>query len=185
MIKTRKWHVGESGTMIYRENQTTLKFTSWYAEAFASEGQLWEKYYLPSFSLKGLTVLDVGAGEGETAYFYFKHGARKVICVENNPLAIQFLEQNLKDNDWNAVVIPKAFESTMLTEHKVDFMKMDGEGCEKELLKLDQLAIPSFIEVHDPETLRLLHEKFGLEVIKQVSPNIWWTLVAINRSLQN
>lgn len=51
----------------------------------------WKKHYLP-VDIKGKTVLDVGAGCGETALFYFMNGARKVIAVERDPVKGQMSE---------------------------------------------------------------------------------------------
>ena len=43
-----------------------------------TELEMWHEQYLPC----GKKILDIGAGCGETALFYFKHGAEKVVCVE-------------------------------------------------------------------------------------------------------
>src|SRR5207245_11276968 len=55
----------------------------------------WHKWYLPQKSIEGKTVLDVGAGCGETAFFYLKHGAQHVICVEPAGEALQMVMKNL------------------------------------------------------------------------------------------
>lgn len=57
----------------------------------------WEGSYAP-ISLEGKTVLDVGAGTGETAAFYFSKGARKVVAIEPNPLAFNLLKENTRMN---------------------------------------------------------------------------------------
>jgi ubiquinone/menaquinone biosynthesis C-methylase UbiE len=48
-----------------------LKMPSHYATLMLKEWDIWEKCYLPPFTLKGKTVLDVGVGYGETALFLF------------------------------------------------------------------------------------------------------------------
>ena len=57
------------------------KFSDWRKSMCVTAVDEWNKYYLPIY-VKGLTVLDVGAGEGETAKFFLEQGARKVICIE-------------------------------------------------------------------------------------------------------
>jgi hypothetical protein len=46
-------------------------FSSYRLKMILNETVEWEKYYLP-IDIKGKIVLDVGAGEGETARFFFK-----------------------------------------------------------------------------------------------------------------
>jgi predicted RNA methylase len=49
----------------------------------------WESFYvIDRQKLRDATVLDVGAGCGETAAFYFEKGAKKVICVESDPRCV-------------------------------------------------------------------------------------------------
>lgn len=100
--------------------------------------------YLP-IDVRGLTVLDVGAGEGETALFYLAHGAKKVICVEANPACFNNLVANSKKH--NIVPVLEPFNIEMLNEHDFDFMKCDIEGYEEMLLDTE-LVKPAVIEVH-------------------------------------
>lgn len=107
------------------------------------EWEDWEKNYLP-IDVKGKIVLDVGAGEGETALFYLYHGAKKVICIEAN---IKCLENLLHNSEFfNIVPSIAKFDIDMLY-YNFDFMKMDIEGYEEILLNVD-LKKPSIIEVH-------------------------------------
>jgi SAM-dependent methyltransferase len=123
----------------------------------ATEWKTWEKYYLPAFSLSEKTVLDVGAGCGETAFFYLLYGARKVVAIEPDRRASECLKENAKRNNWNVEIIPEAFK---LEHLKIphDFMKMDIEGYEKELLKAS-ITKPCIVEVHSNELRRKLEEK--------------------------
>ena len=106
----------------------------------------WCRYYLP-IDVNGLTVLDIGAGEGETAKFFLDHGAAKIICVEPEPAAIKVLEVNALNHPGKIEVHPKFFElSDLSTKH--DFMKMDIEGYEESLLNVAELPAPAVIEVH-------------------------------------
>ncbi|HXW79000.1 MAG TPA: hypothetical protein VEJ84_05850 [Acidimicrobiales bacterium] len=78
----------------------------------------WHKDYLPV--PQGGTVLDVGAGCGETVEFYLRHGAGHVIAVEGDPDAIPLLRQNFGDD-------PRV---TIVAAH-IDKVKVDIEGSEE------------------------------------------------------
>lgn len=54
------------------------------------ELESWHRDYLPVAG----TVLDVGAGSGETARFYLLHGADRVICIERYRPAFEMLCRN-------------------------------------------------------------------------------------------
>jgi predicted RNA methylase len=114
-------------------------------------------------------VLDVGAGCGETALFYYYHGAEKVIAVEPQPSVTPLLKTNMERNKWNMKIVEGPFQLSML-EWNFDFMKMDGEGCEDLLLEVDRLP-PCAIEVHSGPILDSLKERFGLKVLPQ--KEIW------------
>ncbi len=124
---------------------------------FADEWREWERYYLPTFSLSGKTVLDIGAGCGETAFFYLLYGARKVVAIEPDRKALECLKENAKRNNWNVEIIPEAFK---LEHLKIphDFMKMDIEGHEITLLKTPIIK-PCIVEVHTNELARKFEEK--------------------------
>lgn len=109
-------------------------------------GEDWDKYYLP-IDVSDLTILDVGAGEGETAKFFLDRGAAKVICIEPEPTALKTLAKNALNHPGKLEVHAKFFELTDLSI-KHDFMKMDIEGYEEILLDLLELPSPSVIEVH-------------------------------------
>jgi 2-polyprenyl-3-methyl-5-hydroxy-6-metoxy-1,4-benzoquinol methylase len=82
---------------IFQGKNITLKILNSYP--FPGEWDIWEKYYIPPFSLKGKTVLDVGAGCGETVFLFFLHGAKKVIAIEPNVKAVKYLKENAKKNN--------------------------------------------------------------------------------------
>jgi predicted RNA methylase len=143
----------------------SLEANPYYFELLWREWWAWRKWYLPSWSLKGKTVLDVGAGCGETALFYFRHGAAKVIAVEPNPSLTPILKRNRDRNHWNMEVVEAPFELSMLAWN-YDFMKMDGEGCEDLLLKVESVP-PCAIEAHDKPTVDALERRFGMRVLPQ------------------
>ena len=118
----------------------------------------WSRYYLPDeFPVNGKTVLNVGAGEGETAAFFFSKGAKKFICVEPDASRAGKLLQNTERNGWNCTIIQGAFSNSHLTAEPFDFMEMDCEGCEASLLDPGLSpplgSFPCTIEVHAPEVL--------------------------------
>jgi precorrin-6B methylase 2 len=129
-------------------------------------------------SVSGKNVLDVGAGCGETAYFYFSKGARKVICVEPNVAAVECLTKNAARHSWNVEVIPEPFKLEIVNEYHFDFMKMDGEGCEKELLQLKELPCTAIVESHSPELTIALTKQFGAKTVATLSPTTSLLLIS-------
>lgn len=83
-----------------------------------TELERWHDEYLP---VRG-TVLDLGAGCGETAHFYLLHGAKRVIAVESYERAYQMLCNNFNGNPR---VIP--------IHATIDKIKCDIEGSEEDL----------------------------------------------------
>jgi len=139
-----------------------IKLLNGYFVCLANEWKIWERYYLPTFSLGGKTVLDIGAGCGETAFLYFLYGARKIVAIELDKKVVEYLKENVKRNNWNVEVIPEAFKLEHLNIPH-DFMKMDIEGHEKELLKASIIK-PCILEVHNSELKRKFEEKGFREV---------------------
>src|SRR5437867_8043893 len=86
-----------------------------YRNTVKKELQMWHDYYLPVHG----TVVDAGAGCGETAFFYLSHGAEHVVCIEPNPDAFACLKQNF-GNDPRVTILPI----------KVGHLKVDIEGGE-------------------------------------------------------
>ncbi len=142
-----------------------LELTPYYFELLWREWQAWKNWYLPPWSLNGKTVLDVGAGCGETALFYYYHGAKRVIAVEPQTSLTRLLKKNMERNRWDMQVVEGLFQPSML-EWNVDFMKMDGEGCEDLLLKAERIP-PCAIEVHEKAVLDSLTRRFELKVLPQ------------------
>ena len=71
----------DSSMMVIRNGKTKLYCDIHGGQSFIRECPHWEEWYLPS-SLSGKKVLDVGARWGDTAAFFMKHGASKVIMIE-------------------------------------------------------------------------------------------------------
>jgi len=119
----------------------------------------WLQFYLP-ISVKGLTVLDEGAGEGESARFFLEHGAKSVICVEPDVLAFKNLLLNSKERPL--VCFNKRFDLSDL-KFDFDFMKMDIEGFEEEMLSVPSFDKPCVIEFHGLQ-LREAFERLGYTI---------------------
>lgn len=142
-----------------RTDHSTLKLTRRKAMVMVNQWPEWERYYLPPFSLKGKTVLDAGAGSGETADFFFTKGARTVVCVEPELGECAMIEENAAVNHWDCQVFPETFKLSHLRESKADFAKIDCEGGESLLLSLDRMTLPMAVEVHDAETREGLKQR--------------------------
>lgn len=84
-----------------------------------NELEWWHETYLPPQGIRG-TVIDIGAGCGETANFYLLHGAQRVICIESDPNVLQCLYLNYR-RDPRVTIIPA----------HVEMLKVDIEGAEE------------------------------------------------------
>ncbi len=134
-----------------------------YFDMIMGELSLWEQFYAP-VALKGRTVLDVGAGTGETAAFYFSKGAKKVVAIEPNPLAFNLLKENTKMNSWNLDSINDVFRLEHLSIPH-DFLKIDCEGGETILFNYEGSLGPCVIESHSTGTTRELMSRFHFSSI--------------------
>jgi SAM-dependent methyltransferase len=107
----------------------------------------WCKYYLPPTSLRrDDLILDAGAGEGETLFFYYRLGFRNFRAVEPDKQMIRLLSQNITKMPGIHVEI---INDCLKPEHlvHVSFAKVDCEGGEKELFGLDHLPF-TVVEAH-------------------------------------
>src|SRR6266487_1224904 len=89
-----------------------LRLDRYHSTILEDELEFWHRAYLPC----GDVVLDVGAGNGETAQFYLNHGAKHVVCVEPD---IALLLENFGRDSRITIV-----------ECAVDTIKADCEGGE-------------------------------------------------------
>lgn len=99
------------------------------------ELSMWHLYYLPRKPLVGKTVLDLGAGCGETAKFFLNHGASRVVCVEPESKCLEYLQKNFGKDP--RVLIVSEF---------IDHIKIDIEGAEEGMI----------FEAHFPVKVRKL-----------------------------
>lgn len=150
--------------------QRYFKLLNYHAAAVILEWEMWVKQYQPPFDLKNKTVLDVGAGCGETAWLFFLLGANKVICVEPDKKACALLKKNLRGFPIQVINAPFNLRHLHL---KHDFMKMDCEGGEKLLLPyLTEKLKPCVIEVHSQELERAFFFK-GFNPFYRAGKNVW------------
>jgi SAM-dependent methyltransferase len=134
-----------------------------HARMIVDEWKLWEEYYLPLFSLKGKTVLDAGAGVGETAVFYSRHGASKIYAIEIDKRKAELIEKNARLNNADVEVFAEPFSLKHLLL-PFDFAKIDVEGAEAELLRLERINFPCIVEVHS----KVLLQKFLARGFKKI-----------------
>ena len=119
----------------------------------------WNRSYLP-IDMSGLTVLDIGAGEGETAKFFLDHGAAKVICVEPCTRAYHYLARNTSAHPEIKAINKRFMVKDVCLPH--DFLKCDIEGYEEVLLDV-KLPAPAAVEVHGLQ-LRDKFERAGWRI---------------------
>ena len=135
----------------------------------AAERRSWAKWYGERFSG---TVLDVGAGCGETAAWFMEHGASSVVCVEADPMKAGMLRRN----GFTDVIARRFRLSDLLIPH--DFLKVDIEGGERLLLDWEGDIRPCAIEAHAilsgrRDIASALSERFHLKPVARVSPTCW------------
>jgi SAM-dependent methyltransferase len=159
-IHSRGWSLkAVDGHSIVKHNDVALKLTAQKAVTMLWEWRKWKRDYVPPFSLAGKTVLDVGAGSGETAYLYFLSGAREVVCVETDPNEAALIKENSVNLGWKTEVICEPFKLEHLALRRFDFVKVDCEGCESVLLSLPKITVPMAVESHSTGITEGLEKK--------------------------
>src|SRR5437867_67273 len=68
----------------------------------------WHKFYIPDKPRR--IQLDIGAGCGETAFFYLNHKVKHVICIEGNKNCLENLYTNF-GNDDRITIVPYFVEN--------------------------------------------------------------------------
>ena len=176
LLRSRGWSLKQRNShSVVKHNGTVLHLTTTKAGALVWEWSYWKRTYLPPFSLQEKTVLDIGAGSGETAYFFFEHGASKVVAVESSEEDVKFLRENARRHDWNIEIIEQPFSLSHLKE-PFDFMKMDIEGGERLLLDLDKIDFPCVLEAHTVDLAHAFRSLFDMKVSHQLRNRPIYTL---------
>jgi len=168
-----EWDVVEhhDGVTMLKHENDILSLTDLHLGYIMREWRSWRSEYLPDFPLTGKTVLDIGAGCGETAYFFLQSGANRVVAIEPDPIASKLLRENVERNNWNVEVLAVQFGLEHLALAH-DYMKMDGEGCEALLLRYDGKLKPCFIEAHSIELADALTNQFQLRVLERLPSGV-------------
>ncbi len=141
--------------------------------AISSLGELQRGFYKPPFSLERKVVLDVGACCGETAWYFLRLGASKVICVESDPARVAALRRNKDIAKLNIEILAEPFKIEHLSL-PYDFIKVDVEGHETVLLDyLEQSGKlkACVVEVHGSD-LRRRFEAKGFKVANAFSADL-------------
>jgi hypothetical protein len=99
----------------------------------------WVNYYLPKYANKDTVIVDVGAGEGETAIFFYLHGYRNFVLIEKEPNKNIYLNAMALTNlGCSVTVLLQPFSLAMFDKipgYENCYFKLDCEGCEKEFLE--------------------------------------------------
>ena len=123
-----------------------MDLLTYHRQVLEGELEQWHRVYLP---IKGGTMLDIGAGCGETARFYLLHGAQRVLAIEGDPVAYAKLCKNFR-GDLRVFPILATLSD----------IKIDIEGGEDGMT----------VEWHGPRKERTLtHSQGGLQNIPWVS----------------
>jgi hypothetical protein len=128
----------------------TVEGMSFAHDITAEELEEWEQWYLPPPALpKSCLVLDVGARDGDTAFFYIRHGYLNLRLVEPSPTYHADLAKNVSilENTYGANIDMKRRPFEPRDLEGASFAKFDCEGCEYEV-DLNNLRIPWAAEVH-------------------------------------
>jgi tRNA wybutosine-synthesizing protein 2 len=97
---------GEQNPIVeHKEHGIVFKFDI--TKIMFSQGNLYERKYLPSLVEEGEIIVDMFAGIG---YFSLPLGklspARKIYSIELNPIAYQYLVENIQLNDLEEIIEP-------------------------------------------------------------------------------
>jgi SAM-dependent methyltransferase len=173
-IHSRGWSLKRvDGYSIITHKNVALKLTAQKAVTMLWEWSKWKRDYLPPFSLAGKTVLDVGAGSGETAYLFVLAGAKEIVCIEPSPEEAALIEENSTNFGWETKVIREPFKLEHLAIRKFDLVKLDCEGCESILLSLPEILVPMVVESHSGSITEGLEKKGFKRAGRQAQdPNI-------------
>jgi hypothetical protein len=91
-------------------------------------------------SNKDTVIVDIGAGEGETAIFFYLHGYRNFVLIEKEPNKNIYLNAMALTNlGCSVTVLLQPFSLAMFDKipgYENRYFKLDCEGCEKEFLEV-------------------------------------------------
>ena len=128
-----------------------------YANILIHEFIDWHRDYKFPSTLKNKTIMDIGAGCGESIFYFALKGCRNFIAVEPNTQCANLLRKNAKNNSLNVKVYNDIFRKNHLDE-PFDFIKCDCEGGESILLE-QEISKPISLEVHGLDLIKKFQEK--------------------------
>jgi len=115
-------------------------------------------------------VIDIGAAIGDFSISASKR-ANKVIAYECDPERVMLMEKNIKLHQAKNIIVKdeKALSLNQILEKlkKVDFLKVDCEGCEYQIFKNAQKSALDKIEYIAMET-HLFDEKMQANFLKLI-----------------
>ena len=122
--------------------------TSWASQELVE----WERWYLPPASVpREALILDVGARDGDSAWFYVQHGYLNLRLIEPEPDVQERLLANCEEmrQRFGAKIEVRSRPFWLEDLSGVAFAKFDCEGCEQNI-DFDHLPIPWTAEFHLP-----------------------------------
>lgn len=152
-------------------------------------------YYMPDY--KGKTVLDVGADYGSSACWFLVKGAKHVIAVEKHGPHFKKLKEYAEALGQDKIiplkmnVNKKQDYEMLLTRYKPDIAKLDCEGCEVHLLKVEEeiFSIPKeyVIEAHSvkltSDFLTKLEKSYKAKIAIEYHPP-WCNIIHAKRKIK-
>ena len=140
------WEVGE--LIVYN------KYPEVYDETVKFNWELSE--ILPPNELKGKTVLDVGAGTGQLAFFLASH-VKNIFAVEPLPAMRQFIrEKVVKEKIKNLFVMDGFLDCLPFPDNSVDILMTSnaiGWNIEGELSEIERVVIKDGTAIHLMRTI--------------------------------
>ncbi len=193
-LPEREIIAGETTETIHKENGCLFKIDA--MRLMFSRGNLTEKKRMSKLG-KGETVVDMFAGIGYFSIPMAVHSKpMKIFAVEINPVAFDYLKENIKLNKVEGIIVPLAGDSAVATPcgmaHRVIMGYLDAyqylEQGIRALLPGGIIhyheAVPEDIENRPVERLIEAAGKQGrkLEIIwvrriKKYSPGVWHVVV--------
>jgi len=117
--------------------------------------------------VKDKVVLDIGAYDGDTAEFFLKRGANKVICIEPDEGRCSAIRRRFPSNRVEVRCRGVSKEDVLARDY--DVIKCDCEGYEMEILDYIPKGVPVVLESHCWWITKQFEEK-GFKIYKVIEP---------------